>query len=111
MRLQQSRDFSRIKLQGRRLTNGCLIGNWSELPAGVFCRLGVVTSKKLGHAPVRSRARRLLREVFRQHQHDFVRPVDLVLIARSSIVHKSYAEVEKDFLALLRRGGLLNNAD
>jgi len=48
-----------------------------------------------------------LREAFRRHQHDFVRPVDLVLIARNSIVHKSFDEVEQDFLALLRRGGLL----
>ena len=34
-------------------------------------RLGVVTSKKIGSAVARSRARRLLRESFRQHQHEF----------------------------------------
>ena len=52
---------------------------------------------------VRSRARRLLRESFRQHQHKLARPVELVLVARPSIAGRGFAEVEKDFLAVLRR--------
>lgn len=107
MRVQQSRDFARIKAQGRRLTCGCLIANWRELEPGGKSRLGIVTSKKVGQAVVRSRARRLLREVFRRHQHDLLKPVELILVARNSIVEKQFAGVEKDFLAALDRGGLL----
>ena len=55
----------------------------------------------------RSRARRLLRESFRQHQHELSQPVELVLVARNSIAGKKFAEVEKDFLAALNRAGLL----
>jgi ribonuclease P protein component len=105
-RLAQSRDFARIRQQGERLALGCLIANWSKLPAGAASRLGVVTSKKIGDAPDRSRARRLLRESFRLHQHEFSQPVDLVLVARNSIAGKNFAGVEKDFLAALRRTGL-----
>lgn len=108
-RLAQSRDFARVRQQGERLVLGCLIANWSRLPEGSAPRLGVVTSKKIGGAVERSRARRLLRESFRQHQHELAQPVDLVLVARNSIVGKNFAGVEKDFLTALRRASLLKN--
>jgi len=105
-RLAQNRDFARVRQQGERLAQGCLIANWNQLPDGARPRLGVVTSKKIGGAVERSRARRLLRESFRQHQHEFTRPVELVLVARNSIAGKKFGDVEKDFLAALKRAGL-----
>ena len=108
-RLAQSRDFARIRQQGERLAQGCLIANWNKLPDGGTPKLGVVTSKKIGGAVARSRARRLLRESFRQHQHEFSQPVELVLVARNSIAGKKLADVEKDFLAALTRAGLRKN--
>jgi ribonuclease P protein component len=86
---------------------GCLIANWLRLAGESPARLGVVTSAKIGNAVVRSRARRLLREAFRAHQHDLAQPVDLVLVARASIAGKGFAGVEKDFLTTLRKAGLL----
>ena len=88
---------------------GCLIANWNKLPDGSAPKLGVVTSKIIGNAPVRSRARRLLRESFRLHQHEITPPVEIVLVARNSIAGKGLADVEKDFLAALRRASLLKN--
>jgi ribonuclease P protein component len=108
-RLAQNRDFARVRQQGQRLVVGCLIANWNKLPDGSAPRLGVVTSKKIGNAPARSRARRLLRESFRQHQHEFAQPVEIVLVARNSIVEKDFAGVEKDYLAALQRAKLLKN--
>lgn len=107
-RIKHSRDFSRVRQGGRRLVQGCLIANWQVLPAGTVSRLGVVTSGKLGNAVVRSHARRLLRETFRLHQQELAQPVDLVLVARASIVGRKLAEVEKDFLSTVRKAGLLH---
>jgi ribonuclease P protein component len=107
MHIKQGRDFSRVRQGGERLVNGCLIANWLRLPTGSTARLGVVTSGKIGNAVVRSRARRLLREAFRVHQHDLAQPVDLVLVARNSITTKKFQDVEKDYLTTLRRAGLL----
>jgi ribonuclease P protein component len=106
-RLAQSRDFARVRQQGERLAQGCLIANWNKLPEGGAPKLGVVTSKKIGGSVERSRARRLLRETFRRHQHEFAQPVELVLVARNSIAGKNFAEVEKDFLTALNRAGLI----
>ena len=77
------------------------------LPAGSRSRLGVITTRKLGKAPVRSRARRLLRESFRLHQGELREPVAIVLVARNSILGRKLAEVERDYLACLRQGSLL----
>ena len=107
LRLGQNRDFSRVRQQGERLANGCLIANWHRLPDGMSPKLGVVTSKRIGNAVARNRARRLLRESFRQHQHELLQPVELVLVARASIAGRDFAGVEKDFLATLRRANLL----
>jgi ribonuclease P protein component len=108
-RVTQSRDFLRIRQQGERLAQGCLVANWNKLPDGASPKLGVVTSKKIGGAVQRVRARRLLRESFRLHQHEFTQPIELILVARNSIAGKKFADVEKDFLTTLRRAGLLKN--
>lgn len=108
-RLKLGREFIHAKTKGERLACGCLIANWLLLPENAPTRLGVVTSRKIGNAVKRSRARRLLRESFRLHQHDFRQPVDLVLVARNSIDGKSFAEVEQDFLRALGRAKLLKS--
>jgi ribonuclease P protein component len=107
MRLRRQSDFARLRAGGQRLAQGSMIANWLVLPAGSPLRLGVITTRKLGKATVRSRARRLLREAFRLHQSDLQSPVDMVLVARASIVGKKFAQVERDFLTVLRRGHLL----
>lgn len=109
-RLKLGRDFARLRAEGRRMALGCLIANWLEAPGRSCSRVGVVVGRKVGDSTVRNRARRLLREVFRLHQWDLKLPVDLVLVARPSIVGKRYQEVEADFLQILGRAGLLRSA-
>ena len=106
-RFKQARDFVRLKAQGRRLARGCVLLNWTELPATGTSRLGVVAAKRIGNAVVRSRAKRLMREAFRIHQHALRTPSEIVLVARDSIAGKEFAEVERDYLASLQSAGLL----
>ena len=126
-RLQRSGDFLRLKTEGQRHVVGCLICNWKAgtigtesvagdgLPldtaarsAAVLARtqLGVVSSRSVGGAVERNRARRLMREVFRLHQGSLQQPVRMVLVARPSITRRDFAAVERDFLQCLRRSGL-----
>jgi len=108
--IKLGRDFTRIRLEGERLVNGCLVANWRRLPPESLSRLGVVVAGRIGNAVARSRVRRLLRESFRLHQYDLAQPVDLVLVARPSIAGRALAGVERDFLTTLRKARLLKGS-
>ncbi|MBM3882939.1 MAG: ribonuclease P protein component [Verrucomicrobia bacterium] len=110
MRLQRGGEFSEARRRGQRLVRGCLIANWYELPDGASRRLGVVTTRKLGSAVVRNRARRLLRESFRLQQHSIRPGIGLVLVARASIVGKERQAVERDLVSALRAAGVWSQA-
>jgi ribonuclease P protein component len=105
--MKQPGEFARARTQGQRLVAGCLIANVLSRPAGASTRLGVVTSKKVGNAVARNRARRLMRESFRLHQHELQGVIDLVLVARPSIAGKKFADVERDFLRVVRQARLV----
>src|SRR5256712_13706977 len=108
MRLKQRRDFTELKQQGQRLAAGCLIANWTTSPAGSGSRLGVITSRKLGSAVTRSRARRVLRETVPLHQHDFREAGDTVRVGRPSLPGKQPGEVGSGFFLVVRQGPLLD---
>ena len=106
-RLRESREFNLLRQSGRRATSGCLIANWRTLDVGEPSRVGVIASRRIGPAVVRNRAKRLLREAFRLHQHEFTNPTEVVLIARSSIVGRNRTGVERDYLRIMRSRGLI----
>ena len=106
-RIKQGRDFTGIRQEGQRLTIGCLVANWRRLAPPARSRLGVITSTRIGGSVIRNRAKRLMRESFRLHQNKLAYPIDLVLVARASVVGKSLHEVERDFLTVLKKAGLL----
>ena len=108
MRIRHRADFARRKQQGQRLVLGCLVLNWQELSTGANSKFAVITTRKLGKAVTRNRCRRILRECFRLHQYEFRVPVELVLIARVSMVGQSYVQVERVYLNLLRQAKLIN---
>jgi ribonuclease P protein component len=110
-RIKQGRDFTRARTQGRRLTQGCLILNWVAVPPDGRSRLGVITGRRIGEAVARSRARRLLREAFRLHQSRLSQPVDVVLVARPSIVGKRFEDVAGDYVAALKKARLYRAGD
>lgn len=70
-------------------------------------RLGVVASKKVGHAPERARAKRRLREAYRRHRAEFtVGTDDVVLVARRAILAAPWAAVVAELRKLAAQAGL-----
>ena len=110
MRIRQRRDFARLRQTGQRIAVGSLVLNWKELPNNSLSRMAVITTKKLGPAIIRTRARRLLRECFRLHQHDLRTPLEMVLVARHGMLGKKLAAVEADYLFALSSANLLKEA-
>ena len=70
-------------------------------------RVGVTVSKKLGHAVVRNRVRRRLREVYRLNETRFVPGWDIVVVARSRCVNASFSTLTQAYLSLAEKAGIL----
>ena len=70
-------------------------------------RVGITAGKKLGHAAVRNRVRRRLREVYRLHEASFSPGWDIVVVARSRAVEASFAELTEAYLSLAEKAGVL----
>lgn len=70
------------------------------------CRIGVVASTaSVGHAVLRNRAKRRLREIFRRHQSIVPAGCDLILTARTAVTLWPMAELEEKFIEACRQAG------
>ena len=74
-------------------------------------RVGFTVSKKLGHAVVRNRTRRRLREVYRLNEEKFSPGWDIVVVARSRAVEAPFAALTRSYLHLAKKAGLLAPED
>jgi len=70
-------------------------------------RVGITVSKKLGHAVVRNRVRRRLREVYRLNEEKFQPGWDIVVVARSRCITASFRDLTGAYLALAKKAGIL----
>ena len=111
VRLRSSAEFSVVQKTGRRVNARylTLIGKPNMLTGD---RLGIIASRRLGGSVVRSRAKRLVREVFRHQEPDLSgartgRPFDVVVIPRRELLDAPFAALEADFkIALQKMRGL-----
>jgi ribonuclease P protein component len=63
----------------------------------------VASGASVGGAILRNRAKRRLREVFRRHQDLLPRDADIVIVARSAVNRRPFAELERRFVEACRR--------
>lgn len=105
-RLRRNGEFQEAYRQDRRFHARTMVLFVREAEDAAL-RLGVVASKKVGNAPERARAKRRLRVVFRQSRALLPAHVDVVLVARRSILTAPFPQVREDFLFLVEKAGLL----
>ncbi len=70
-------------------------------------RVGITVSKKLGHAVVRNRVRRRLREVYRLNEDRFAPGWDIVVVARSRAIRADFRSLTDAYLSLAGKAGIL----
>ena len=105
-RIRKNKDFRRIYSAGRRFRNRA--GLLYVMPAtGHSTKIGFVTTKRIGHAFARNRARRLMREVYRLHQYELAEGYELILLAGHFLTDVSYKEAERAILALWRHAEVM----
>ena len=104
--LKQNHVFRRLYAKGKNRATPCL-ALYARKNGGKVSRLGITASTKLGHAVVRNRVRRRLREIYRIHEDQFLPGYDIVAVARVRAVYARFDELERSFLKAARGLGLL----
>ena len=118
-RLRSTAEFERVKREGgywggRRCSINAArqpvvmeeLGRDQQHPA----RIGLITSRKIGSAVKRNRARRLMRESLRQLAAELAPEWDIVVIARPAIAAPGVRmqDVRDELQGLLTKASLLN---
>lgn len=102
--------FQRLYRKGTRSAMPTL-ALYSRKNGRPYNRLGLTTGAKLGHAVVRNKLRRRLRAIYRLHEAELKPGFDIVVVCRAGAVTASYQRLERDFLRLARRNGLLRKEE
>ena len=102
-RIRKRAEYLEIQRSAAVVHGRLLVGLVRRADAEGPTRLGITTTKKLGSAVIRNRAKRLVREVFRRNKPPG--GLDIVVIPRREMIEADYAHVEADFLSTLTRRG------
>ena len=106
--LKENHEFRRLYQKGASAVSGCMVVYCRKNKLG-HNRLGITVSVKLGHAVVRNRARRRLREVYRLNGGALKQGYDIILVARTRTVKASWQELNDTFMKLCRKLELLED--
>jgi ribonuclease P protein component len=103
-RLRRRAEFQKVFDSGQRI-RGRFLTLLVASGQGSLTRLGIVASRKLGDSVRRNRAKRLIRELFRQLESpEPLAGVDIVVIPRVELFGATYASLEEDFRTVFVRG-------
>ena len=104
--LRKKEDFNLLYKKGKSVASYhvVLITIKNNLP---YNRRAFLASKKVGNSVCRNRARRLMKEAFRQREAELPPGYDMLFIARANIADSKCADVKKSIDAVLRRSGII----
>ena len=106
--IKENYEFRRLYSKGSSAVTPSLVMYCRKNGRG-HNRLGVTVSTKLGHAVVRNRARRRLRELFRLSQGQMLQGYDVLLVARGKTARIPYRYLKRDYEAAVKKLGLFAN--
>ena len=104
--LKKNYEFRRLYQKGASAIDRCMVVYCRKNALG-HNRVGFTVSVKLGHAVVRNRARRRLREVYRLNADKLQPGYDVIVVARGRTATASFRELDAAFLRLCRKLSLV----
>jgi len=104
--LRRKSDFALIYNKGKSVPEKCIVlfAKKNDFP---YSRVAFLASKKVGNSVARNRARRLMKESYREIREDLAAGYDMIFIARKTICNLKCADVKKSMEAAAKRAGTL----
>jgi len=103
--IRNQQDFDKLKKYGKSAGSRFVVLIYRKNNLD-YTRRAFLASKKVGNAVTRNRARRLMKEAFRQMESTVPAGYDLLFIARNTIVDSKCADVKKSIEAAISRSGI-----
>ena len=103
--LRKNSEFSAVYNKGKSVGDRYVV-LFYRLNGLPYNRTGFLASKKVGNSVVRNRAKRLMKESYRNIEGSLPEGYDFIIIARNTICGKKCAEVEKSLNSAFRRTGV-----
>ena len=101
-------DFKRAYARGKSAVHPALVTYRSKNRLGA-ARIGITASKKIGKAPVRNRARRVIRAAFRQLSPRVPKGTDIIFVARGRTAACKSHEIARIMAAQLKTLGIMES--
>ncbi|MEG0764792.1 MAG: ribonuclease P protein component [Pseudoflavonifractor sp.] len=108
--LKLNHEFRRLYAKGKNAVAPCMAVYCRPNRLG-YTRLGFTVSVKLGHAVLRNRIRRRLREAYRNNEARFRPGYDIVVVGRVRAGRARYSDLERQLLQTADKLGMLLPAE
>ncbi len=105
--LRYKKDFNRLYSRGKSSGSRYVVVFFANNKLD-FNRKAFLASKKVGNSVARNRARRLMKEAFRQMEAEMPVGYDLLFIARSTISEAKCEDVLKSIRHVFNKAGLVS---
>ena len=90
--LKQNHLFRRLYQKGKSAAGRYVVVYCRKNGLG-YNRLGITAGTKLGHAVVRNRVRRRIREAYRLSELSYIQGYDIVVVARGKAADATYQDI------------------
>jgi ribonuclease P protein component len=101
-------EFARVRNQGDSICGKFMVmGYLQDETMTEPVRLGLITTKKIGHAVIRNQIRRKLRGILQRHGDSLSTGYYMVLIARKAAAEATSEQLEKEWKWMLHKTGML----
>lgn len=109
-KLHLEHDYKRVVKNGKKIaTNFVNIFVFNRRDSNEIRRLGLITSKKVGKAAERNKAKRRLREIFRTNKHKLTPGLDIIFILKPEIKLTGYGKIKATVLDCLKSAKFYND--
>lgn len=101
--LRSRTDFERLFGHGRSRQGKYVVINylpWTGQSEGDEFRAAFVCGRRIGHAVIRNRQKRRMREIVRRHK-DVCAGLEFIVVAKHAILQASYEKLQADLVGVL----------